>query len=85
VRTIRYDRAGVRIDLGGIAKGYAVDNCITILKGRGITNAIVTAGGDSRLLGDRRGRPGMSVSVTRAGAARWSRCCRLPIRRSQLR
>ena len=56
-RTIRYDRAGVRIDLGGIAKGYAVDNCIAILKGRGVTNAIVTAGGDSRLLGDKRGRP----------------------------
>jgi len=56
-RTIHYARPGVRIDLGGIAKGYAVDNCIAILKGRGITNAIVTAGGDSRLLGDRRGRP----------------------------
>ncbi|HJX17641.1 MAG TPA: FAD:protein FMN transferase [Acidiferrobacterales bacterium] len=56
-RTIHYARPGLRIDLGGIAKGYAVDNCIAILKGRGITNAIVTAGGDSRLLGDRRGRP----------------------------
>jgi thiamine biosynthesis lipoprotein len=56
-RTIHYARPGVRIDLGGIAKGYAVDNCIAILKGRGIANAIVTAGGDSRLLGDRRGRP----------------------------
>ncbi len=56
-RTIHFVRPGVRIDLGGIAKGYAVDNCIAILKGRGITNAIVTAGGDSRLLGDRRGRP----------------------------
>ena len=56
-RTIHFARAGVRIDLGGIAKGYAVDNCIAILKKRGITNAIVTAGGDSRLLGDRRGRP----------------------------
>jgi thiamine biosynthesis lipoprotein len=55
--TIHYARPGVRIDLGGIAKGYAADNCIAILKGRGITNAIVTAGGDSRLLGDRRGRP----------------------------
>ena len=55
--TIHYDRVGVRIDLGGIAKGYAVDNCIAVLKGRGITNAIVTAGGDSRLLGDKRGRP----------------------------
>ena len=56
-RTIHYGRPGVRIDLGGIAKGYAVDNGIAILKDRGITNALVTAGGDSRLLGDRRGRP----------------------------
>lgn len=56
-RTIHFARPGVRIDLGGIAKGHAVDNCIAILKGRGIGNAIVTAGGDSRLLGDRRGRP----------------------------
>jgi len=55
--TIYYAQTGVRIDLGGIAKGYAVDNCIAILRGHGITNAIVTAGGDSRLLGDRRGRP----------------------------
>lgn len=56
-RTIHFARNGVRIDLGGIAKGHAVDNCIALLKKRGITNAIVTAGGDSRLLGDRRGRP----------------------------
>lgn len=55
--TIHFARAGVRIDLGGIAKGYAVDNGIAILKKLGIANAIVTAGGDSRLLGDRRGRP----------------------------
>jgi len=56
-RSIHFARSGVRIDLGGIAKGYAVDNCIALLKKRGISNAIVTAGGDSRLLGDRRGRP----------------------------
>lgn len=56
-RTVRYDRDGVRVDLGGIAKGWAVDRSIAILKARGITNAMVMAGGDSRLLGDRRGRP----------------------------
>jgi thiamine biosynthesis lipoprotein len=55
--TIRYLKPGVRIDLGGIAKGHAVDSCIQILRARGITNATVTAGGDSRILGDRRGRP----------------------------
>jgi thiamine biosynthesis lipoprotein len=57
--TVRFLAPGVRIDLGGIAKGHAVDRCIGILAARGITNARVTAGGDSRLLGDRRGRPWM--------------------------
>jgi FAD:protein FMN transferase len=55
--TIRFLKPGVRIDLGGIAKGHAVDSCISILAARGISNATVTAGGDSRILGDRRGRP----------------------------
>ena len=58
-RTLRFARPGVRIDLGGIAKGHAVDTCIDLLKKRGIAHALVTAGGDSRVLGDRRGRPWM--------------------------
>ena len=49
----------IRDSLGGIAKGYVVERGIDILRKRGIENAIVTAGGDSRLLGDRRGRPWM--------------------------
>jgi len=57
--TVRFARKGVRINLGGIAKGYVVERGINILRARGIQNAIVTAGGDSRLLGDRRGRPWM--------------------------
>ncbi len=56
-QTIRFAREGVRIDLGGIAKGYAVDLGIELLKRRGIRSAIVQAGGDSRVLGDRGGRP----------------------------
>ena len=58
-QTVRYKRDGVRINLGGIAKGYVVERGISILRAKGIENAIVTAGGDSRLLGDRRGRPWM--------------------------
>lgn len=58
-RTVKFARVGVRIDLGGIGKGYAVDNGIALLKKRGITQAIVTAGGDSRVLGDKGGRPWM--------------------------
>ena len=56
-RSIRFARPGVRIDLGGIAKGYAVDAGIAILKKRGFHDALVSAGGDSRMLGDHRGRP----------------------------
>lgn len=55
--TIRFLRQGVRIDLGGIAKGYAVDRAIEKLRALGIEHAMVNAGGDTRLLGDRRGKP----------------------------
>jgi len=55
--TIRFLRKGVRIDLGGIAKGYAVDRCIEELRTLGIRHAMVNAGGDTRLLGDRRDKP----------------------------
>jgi len=56
-RSIRYSKPGVRIDLGGIAKGHAVDRCIALLQALGISQALVTAGGDSRMIGDRWGRP----------------------------
>jgi FAD:protein FMN transferase len=58
-RSVRFARPGMRIDLGGFAKGHAVDNAVALLRRRGVANAIVSAGGDSRVLGDRRGRPWM--------------------------
>ena len=56
-RSVRFARPGMRIDLGGFAKGHAVDNAATILRSRGIAHALVSAGGDSRVIGDRRGEP----------------------------
>jgi thiamine biosynthesis lipoprotein len=55
--TVRFSQPGVRIDLGGIAKGYAVDCGVEILRARGFTHVLVNAGGDSRVLGDRFGKP----------------------------
>ena len=55
--TVRFLENGVRINLGGIAKGYVVERGVEILRSHGVENGIVTAGGDSRLLGDRRDRP----------------------------
>jgi thiamine biosynthesis lipoprotein len=61
-RSIRFARQGMRIDLGGFAKGHAVDRAVTLLARRGVRHAYVSAGGDSRVLGDRRGRP-WSVAI----------------------
>ena len=56
-QTIFFTQVGTRIDLGGIAKGHAVDNAIKILQKNGITQAMVSAGGDTRIIGDKGGRP----------------------------
>lgn len=58
-KSIHFVQPGVRINLGGIAKGYAVERGVQILRDLGIRHAIVSAGGDSRLIGDRRGQPWM--------------------------
>jgi FAD:protein FMN transferase len=49
-RRVRFVRA-LRIDLGGIAKGYAVDRACDVLRAHGIGSALVNAGGDLRVLG----------------------------------
>ncbi len=56
-RQVRFRHPAVHIDLGGIAKGHAVDRCIELLRAAGVREASVSAGGDSRILGDRRGEP----------------------------
>jgi thiamine biosynthesis lipoprotein len=48
---IGFRDAGVRIDLGGIAKGYAVDRAVDVLRSRGIAQGIVNAGGDLAAFG----------------------------------
>jgi thiamine biosynthesis lipoprotein len=56
-RTLWFEHPQLYIDLGGIAKGYAVDRGIAILRSYGVMHASLSAGGDSRVLGDKRGRP----------------------------
>jgi thiamine biosynthesis lipoprotein len=54
---VRFAHPQVYLDLGGIAKGFAVDRCIAILREAHVTQANVAAGGDSYIIGDRRGEP----------------------------
>ncbi len=53
---LQKDQETVRIDLGGIAKGYAVAEAVKVLRAEGITSALVDAGGDVYALGRRDGR-----------------------------
>jgi FAD:protein FMN transferase len=62
--TVRFDRAGVELDLGGIAKGYAVDRAVAVLARAGITAALVSAGGSTvYALGAPPGRKGWEIAL----------------------
>lgn len=46
-QTVHFDRPGVELDPGGIGKGYAVDRVVEVLKRKGVSIALVSAGGSS--------------------------------------
>src|SRR4029450_10799868 len=63
-RTIRFNRPGVELDLGGIAKGYAVDRVVALLRSEHVAAALVSAGGSTIFaLGAPPGQPGWEVDV----------------------
>ncbi|MDO4583710.1 MAG: FAD:protein FMN transferase [Planctomycetia bacterium] len=53
----------VRIDLGGIAKGYAIDEALRVMRLHGVTRALVDAGGDVGLGDPPPGEPGWKLAV----------------------
>jgi thiamine biosynthesis lipoprotein len=48
---VRFHDPGLRVDLGGIAKGFAVDRAVEVLAARGISGGLVNAGGDLAAFG----------------------------------
>ncbi|HSD65457.1 MAG TPA: FAD:protein FMN transferase [Vicinamibacteria bacterium] len=62
--TVRFDRPGVELDLGGIGKGYAVDRAVGLLRGRGVASALVNLGGSSVYgLGAPPGRDAWEIEI----------------------
>lgn len=55
--TIRSDNPAVQLDLGGYAKGYALDRAAVILREHGVRNALINIGGNVLALGDKGGQP----------------------------
>lgn len=58
---VRLIKSGIKLDLGGIAKGYAVDKGIEILRKENINNAILNGGGDLKCIGEKN--PGASWKI----------------------
>jgi thiamine biosynthesis lipoprotein len=61
--TVGLAAGGMKIDLGGIGKGFAVDRAANLLLEEGVENAIIDAGGDLRLLGSRPGKDFWRIGI----------------------
>ncbi len=53
--TVTFAVEGMKLDLGGIAKGCAIDNAVRVLKESGIVGGLVDIGGDIRCFGEKPG------------------------------
>jgi FAD:protein FMN transferase len=64
-RTVTLARPGVRLDVGGIAKGYAVDAALEALRARGLSRALAALGGDVAVGDAPPGAAGWTVDIER--------------------
>jgi len=77
--TVYLTRKGMRLDLGGVAKGYAVDRVWELLAGAGLRGALVNAGESSiRVLGERPGGGPWRVAVSHPRKEEWLGILALP-------
>ncbi|BCW97334.1 MAG: hypothetical protein KatS3mg024_0161 [Armatimonadota bacterium] len=65
-REVRLRKEGMLLDLGGIAKGYACDEAIRVLRRRGIRSALIEMGGDIVASGPPPGQPGWRIELPNA-------------------
>jgi FAD:protein FMN transferase len=62
-RSVHLKVPGMRLDLGGIAKGYAGDEAIKAMKHNGVSRAMVEAGGDIVMSGPPPGQKGWRIQI----------------------
>lgn len=62
-RTVTLLAPKMQLDLGGIGKGYAADAALAVLKRRGVSRALIAAGGDIAVGEPPPGKPGWRVSI----------------------
>ncbi len=65
--TVTIESEGLKIDLGAIAEGYMVDKAVMALKKKGISSALINAGGDIYCLGTNQKNP-WRIGIKNPGA-----------------
>ena len=68
-RTARLLVPNMRLDLGAIAKGYAVSEAVVVLRERGIRSALVVGGGNMAMSDPPPGKPGWRIAVPSPNAS----------------
>lgn len=68
-RTVTLLEAGMALDFGGIAKGYAADAALAVLRQHGFSRAMVAAGGDLALSAPPPGAPGWRIELAPFGGS----------------
>ncbi len=66
--TVLLKRDDMKLDLGGIAKGYAADEALRLLASRGIRSALIHGGGNMALGDAPPGAPGWKIAVDDPGS-----------------
>lgn len=62
-RTIYLPQKGMRIDIGGIGKGYAADRVVEVMKRAGATGGVVALSGDIRAFGKHQDSKGFTIGI----------------------
>ena len=62
-RTVRLRREGMRLDLGGIAKGYAAERAVEVLRGEGLSRCMVALAGDMYVGDPPPGKEGWLIAI----------------------
>ena len=78
--TVFLKRAGMKLDLGAIGKGYAADQMLAVLQSQGINHAMVVAGGEVVVGEPPPGNSGWKVGIGTADADAGSPPCTLLLR-----
>ncbi|MEW6208512.1 MAG: FAD:protein FMN transferase, partial [Acidobacteriota bacterium] len=62
--SVKLLRDGMMLDLGGIAKGYAVDEALKAIRGEGVRSAMVAIGGDIAMSDPPPGKRGWTIAIS---------------------